>query len=91
MVNNLPSFRLIIHGRVQGVFFRDSMRLEAGKLGITGWVRNCRDGTVKAVVQGDEESVGKILRWAQHGPELAQVEKIDVAPNDGTYSTFEIL
>ena len=87
----MPTVRLIIHGRVQGVFFRDSMRMEAEKLGITGWVRNCRDGKVEAVVQGKEESVQHILRWAQHGPKLAQVEKVDVTPDDGAYLTFDIL
>ena len=90
MVKNLSSFKLVIHGRVQGVFFRDSMRMEAEKLGITGWVRNCHDGTVEAVVQGDAESVELIMRWAQRGPRLAQVEKVDVMPDDGTYSSFNI-
>ena len=87
----MPSIRLVIHGRVQGVFFRDSMRMEAEKLGITGWVRNCRDGTVEAVVQGSEKSVEQIIRWAQQGPKLAQVEKVDVAPDSGTYQGFDIL
>ena len=87
----MPSIRLVIHGRVQGVFFRDSMRMEAEKLGITGWVRNCRDGTVEAVVQGSEKSVEQIIRWAQQGPKLAQVEKVDVAPDSGsTYHGFDI-
>ena len=87
----MPSIKLVIHGRVQGVFFRDSMRMEAKKLDITGWVRNCRDGTVEAVVQGSEKSVEQIIRWAQHGPKLAQVEKVDVAPDSGTYHGFDIL
>ena len=87
----MSSFKLVIHGRVQGVFFRDSMRTEAEKLGITGWVRNNRDGTVEAVVQGDEKPVEQIIRWAQHGPKMAQVEKVDVTPDDGAYLTFDIL
>ena len=87
----MPSIRLVIHGRVQGVFFRDSMRMEAERLGITGWVRNCDDGTVEAVVQGSEKSVEQIIRWAQQGPKLAQVEKVDVAPDSGTYQGFDIL
>ena len=87
----MGSFKLVIHGRVQGVFFRDSIHTEAQRLGITGWVRNCRDGTVEAVVQGNEESVQHMLRWAQHGPKLAQVEKVDITPDQGTYLTFDIL
>ena len=67
------------------------MRMEAEKLDITGWVRNCRDGTVEAVVQESEKSVEQIIRWAHHGPKLAQVEKVDVAPDSGTYDGFDIL
>ena len=87
----MSSFRLLIHGQVQGVFFRDSMRTEAQRLGITGWVRNRRDGTVEAVVQGDDTAVEKIIRWANHGPQWARVEKVDVMPDQGSYSGFEIL
>ena len=87
----MPSFRLLIHGHVQGVFFRDLMRTEAQRLGITGWVRNRRNGTVEAVVQGEEGSVAEMIRWAQHGPQWARVEKVDVAPDQGSYVKFEIL
>ena len=87
----MSSFRLVIHGQVQGVFFRDSMRTEAQRLGITGWVRNRRDGAVEAVVQGEEKSVEEIIRWAQHGPQWARVEKVDLSPEHGSYLRFEIL
>ena len=87
----MSSFKLVIHGEVQGVFFRDSMRTAAQRLGITGWVRNRPDGTVEAVVQGEEKSVAELIRWAQHGPQWAQVEKVDVAPDYGSYVKFEIL
>ena len=87
----MSSFRLLIHGQVQGVFFRDSMRTEAQRLGITGWVRNRREGTVEAVVQGDDTAVAEIIRWANHGPQWARVEKVDVMPDQGSYSEFEIL
>ena len=85
------TLHLVIHGRVQGVFFRDSMRREAHRLGIAGWVRNCSDGTVEAVVQGDSAAVDAVVRWAQSGPELAQVERVEINPDEGAYTSFEII
>ncbi|MBI3478809.1 MAG: acylphosphatase [Nitrosomonadales bacterium] len=85
------TLRLIIHGRVQGVFFRDSMRREAQRLGITGWVRNRSDGAVEAAVQGDAAAVDAIVRWAHRGPEFAQVERVEVEPDQGNYTGFESL
>jgi acylphosphatase len=81
----------MIHGRVQGVYFRQSMLREAQNLGISGWVRNRIDGTVEAVVHGDPAAVDAILRWAHHGPELASVDRVDTYPTDGEYSNFEIM
>lgn len=80
---------LIIHGRVQGVFFRESMSRQARQLGVTGWVRNCRDGTVEAMVQGSPEAVGQIVAWSRIGPEMARVERIEVGPGSGDYADFE--
>ncbi len=82
---------LVVHGRVQGVFFRDSMRREAQRLAVSGWVRNRSDGTVEAVVQGEAAAVDAIVRWAHHGPEHARVERVDIAPGEGNYTGFEIL
>ena len=70
--------RLRISGRVQGVFFRESMRLRAEQLKVTGWVRNCADGTVEAIAQGDAFEVGRLIEWAQRGPDAAKVEKVDI-------------
>ena len=81
--------RLVIHGRVQGVFFRESMRLEAERLGIAGWVCNRRDGTVEAVVHGPAEVVERITRWAHHGPADAHVTAVDVEAAQGTFERFE--
>ncbi len=83
------TLRLVIHGRVQGVFFRDSMRLEAQRLGVAGWVRNCNDGSVEAEVYGKSADVDAIVRWAKRGPELAQVERVDIERADGCYTNFE--
>jgi acylphosphatase len=71
--------RLRIHGRVQGVWFRESMRLEAEALGVVGWVRNCADGSVEAVVQGAPESVRSMIEWAHRGPDQADVTRVDEA------------
>lgn len=84
------TLRLVIHGRVQGVFFRDSMRREAQKLGISGWVRNRSDGAVEAAVQGAPADVDLIVRWAHRGPDRAQVERVDIEPHEGSYSNFEV-
>jgi acylphosphatase len=70
--------RLVAHGRVQGVWFRESMRREAEALGVTGWVRNRMDGTVEALVQGEAQAVAAIVEWARRGPERAQVRQLDV-------------
>ena len=83
--------RLLIHGRVQGVFFRDSMRREAQRLGIAGFVRNRSDGTVEAAVQGNFAAVNAIVSWAHHGPKHAQVEHVDIAPHVGNYTGFDVI
>lgn len=82
---------LAIHGRVQGVFYRDSMRREAQRLGVAGWVRNRSDGTVEAVVQGDANEVDAIVRWARRGPEHARVERVETNSGEGSYTDFQIL
>ena len=83
--------RLHISGRVQGVFFRESMRLRAEQLKVTGWVRNCTDGTVEAIAQGDAFEVGRLIEWAQRGPDAAMVEKLDVesVQDDVRYAIFD--
>jgi acylphosphatase len=81
--------RLVIRGRVQGVFFRESMRLEAERLGLRGWVRNRRDGTVEAVVQGPADAVEAMLGWARRGPEDARVSGVEVSPAEGDFARFE--
>ena len=83
--------RLRISGRVHGVFFRESMRLRAEQLKVTGWVRNCADGTVEAVAQGDAFEVGRLIEWAQRGPDAARVEKVDIesVQEDVHYTIFD--
>ncbi len=81
--------RLLIHGRVQGVWFRESMRSEAERLGVTGWVRNQPDGTVEAVIQGSDEAINTLLDWARSGPPLASVTRVIVSDAEGQFSVFE--
>jgi len=76
---------------VQGVFYRESMCRKAAELGVTGWVRNRRDGSVEAMLQGDEETVQRMLEWARRGPEMAQVTDMEVEQGSGSYTGFERL
>lgn len=69
---------LTIHGRVQDVWFRDWTVKTAGELGLAGWVRNRRKGTVEAVVQGEKSAVERFLELVQEGPPAANVINIDV-------------
>lgn len=77
--------RLVVRGRVQGVWFRESMRQQAETLGIAGWVRNRADGTVEALVEGPPAAVEAIVRWAHRGPEAADVAGVEqsAAPPEG--------
>jgi acylphosphatase len=69
--------RLVIHGRVQGVFFRDTLRMLAERHGVAGWARNTPDGTVETILEGDEDAVARLLVFAKEGPEGARVERVD--------------
>ena len=70
---------LRIHGTVQGVWFRESMRLEAEQLGVTGWVRNRFEGSVEALVRGTPHAVEAIIEWCKSGPERAEVTRVEIA------------
>ncbi|HVE51465.1 MAG TPA: acylphosphatase [Casimicrobiaceae bacterium] len=82
---NLVARRLLIRGRVQGVGYRDAMMRRAEQLGVTGWVRNLRDGTVEAHLQGSADAVEALVHWARRGPALASVSEVvanDIATED---------
>jgi acylphosphatase len=70
--------RLLISGRVQGVFFRDSLRRLAEERGVAGWVRNLPDGRVEAVLEAPQADVGNLVDWARHGPRRAVVDQVMV-------------
>ncbi len=66
-----------VRGRVQGVFFRDTTRYEAQRLGLTGYARNLRDGSVEVLACGSESKVHQLCDWLWHGSPLARVEQVD--------------
>jgi acylphosphatase len=70
--------RVIVHGRVQGVYFRGATEAEAVALGVAGWVRNRGDGSVEAVFEGDPEAVAGIVAFCRRGPRHARVARIEV-------------
>ena len=85
--------RLVIHGRVQGVFFRASTQEEAVRYNLTGWVKNLVNGSVEVVAEGDQQALQEFTKWCQHGPPYAKVSHIDISeePYAGEFKTFQIL
>jgi acylphosphatase len=83
--------RVIVHGRVQGVFFRDSLRERARTRNVTGWVHNRVDGALEAVFEGQPDDVEQLVRFAETGPRQAEVEKVDVRDEEPEgLGSFEI-
>jgi acylphosphatase len=70
--------RVIVHGWVQGVWFRESCKRMAEEHGVVGWVRNSEDGTVEAVFEGDPQAVAVLVAWCRIGPSRADVTRIEV-------------
>ncbi|MEM2025613.1 MAG: acylphosphatase [Desulfurococcaceae archaeon] len=85
---------MFIRGKVQGVFFRQSMKEVATRNGVCGWVRNRSDGrTVEAVLEGPRDAVLKVIEWARVGPPGARVEDVEVRWEEykGEFQDFRIL
>ena len=74
--------RIIVHGRVQGVFFRDSVRRMADSRGVAGWVSNRPDGSVEAVFEGEPDGVEAMIGFCREGPRGAEVERVEVSEED---------
>jgi acylphosphatase len=79
---------LVITGAVQGVGYRYSMVLAAQRLGVAGWVRNRRDGSVEAMIAGNAADVAALIEWARHGPAGAEVAHVAVEPGTGSFEGF---
>ena len=80
---------LVVVGRVQGVGFRYGMARKAAALGVRGWVRNRRNGSVEAMVCGTPEAIAAMIAWSRHGPRGAAVDRVEVEPGEGEFAQFE--
>ncbi len=81
-----------VSGRVQGVWFRQSTRQTAEQFGVTGWVRNCPDGSVEAVFEGEKSSVQRVIDWCRQGPRQARVDDLQVSWSAATdeFNRFQV-
>jgi acylphosphatase len=84
---------VIVSGKVQGVFFRSSIREKAQEFGLAGWVRNLNDGRVEAVFEGEKELVENMVKWVRKGPEYAIVEDVKIVAEEymGELKGFSVL
>ena len=84
--------RLIVKGKVQGVFYRASAKEEAKALGLRGWVRNTPEGHVEAVATGEHQALSQFIDWCKKGPPSAQVTVVDIIPEELTqFERFSVL
>ncbi len=83
---------LFVSGKVQGVFFRETVRKKAAREGVTGWAKNLRDGRVEAVFEGKESKVKKMVDWTRSGPIWAKIDSLDLVWEDykNEFKEFEI-
>lgn len=85
--------RVLVKGKVQGVFFRQTMKVMAMKKNVTGWVKNLPDGRVEAVMEGDYDKVSELVEWCHGGPANARVEDVEIINEEynGEFSKFDVL
>jgi acylphosphatase len=84
--------RLFVTGKVQGVFFRQTLKVMAKKNDVFGWVKNLEDGRVEAVLEGEEDKVDRLVEWAHGGPANARVEDVNIRNEKFTseFLTFDV-
>jgi acylphosphatase len=84
---------LFIKGKVQGVFFRQAMKVTAKKNHVSGWVKNLKDGRVEAVLEGEDLSVSNVVEWCHAGPANARVEDVEIRneKHKGEFTKFDVL
>ena len=84
---------LLISGKVQGVFFRQALKVVAKKNNVSGWVKNLKDGCVEAVLEGDSKSINSIIEWTRIGPANSRVDNVDVSSEEfkNEFLAFEVL
>ncbi len=85
--------RIFVTGKVQGVFFRQTLKVTSKKNNIFGWVRNLKDGRVEAVLEGNEDRISRVIEWAHGGPANARVEDVEIRNEKftGEFSKFDVL
>lgn len=84
---------LFVSGRVQGVNFRGSTRVQAQRLGVVGWIRNLQDGRVEAVAQGDSAALDRFVEFVSAGPPGSKVLDVEISdqPISGSFPAFEVV
>ena len=84
---------LLVNGKVQGVFFRQALKVVAKKNNVLGWVRNQKDGRVEAILEGDNKSINSVIEWTRIGPANSRVDDIEVSNEEfkNEFSTFNVL
>ena len=84
---------IFVTGRVQGVFFRQTLKVKAKQNDVYGWVKNLKDGRVEAVLEGNTENVSRLVEWAHDGPANAIVEDVEIRNEKfiGEFSKFDVL
>lgn len=83
---------MLIKGKVQGVYFRQNMRIVSKRHKVNGWVRNLKDGRVEAILEGDEMNVSEVIEWCHAGPPNAKVDdvKVEYEQYTGEFSNFSV-
>ena len=91
MSEGMKRIHAVVHGRVQGVFFRETTRQQADTLGLSGWVRNLADGTVETEFQGEEDIVACMLDWLGQGPSLSKVSRVENEDKNPVFDESEFV